>query len=245
MIISLEDLNVVYDDKIVLDHVTMDLPKQKLIGIVGPNGAGKSTLLKAIMGLIPYNGGKVRVCGKPIGSVRRQVSYMPQKEAVDWDFPICVLDVALLGRYNRLKFFQRPSKLDKDIAMSCLEKVGLKDLYKEQIGKLSGGQQQRLFVARALAQDADLYFMDEPFRGIDITTERAIIDILKDMVKGGKTVVVVHHNLGSVLEYFDHLILLNKKVIASGPTRRIFNIPFLEKAYNKPLFDLCLMGKSF
>lgn len=245
MIISLEDLNVIYDDKVVLEHITMDLPRQKLIGIVGPNGAGKSTLLKAIMGLVPYKGGKVCVCGKSIDMVRRQVSYMPQKEAVDWDFPICVLDVALLGRYNRLKFFQRPGKLDRDIAMSCLEKVGLKELCKEQIGKLSGGQQQRLFVARALAQDADLYFMDEPFRGIDITTERAIIAILKDMVKRGKTVVVVHHNLGSVLEYFDHLILLNKKVIALGPTRSIFSVPLLEKAYNKPLFDLCLIDKSF
>ena len=247
-VIEIQNLTVTYStlNKVVLDNITLALPKQSLIGIIGPNGAGKSTLLKTIMGLVPHQKGYIKLWGKSIDQIRKQVSYIPQKEAVDWDFPACVFDIALLGRYNRLKFFERPNKLDKSITMECLEKVGMKDMAKQHISTLSGGQRQRLFLARALAQDAQLYFMDEPFAGIDMITEQAIVAILKEMVALGKTIVVVHHNLGSVLDYFDWLVLLNHKLIAAGPTQTIFTITLLEETYKTkfPCFQYCFNDKS-
>ncbi|UWW96895.1 MAG: metal ABC transporter ATP-binding protein [Candidatus Cardinium sp.] len=231
-IISIKDLTVGYTNhKVVLEAVSFDLPSHKIIGIIGPNGAGKSTLLKAAMGLIPYQKGEIKLFGEPISRVRKCISYVPQKESVDWDFPASVFDIALLGRYNRLGFFQRPSKKDKVIAMQCLEELGMAHLAKRQIGELSGGQQQRVFLARALAQDAALYFMDEPFTGIDVTTEKIVIGLLKNMVAAGKTIVVVHHDLGSVHGYFDWLVLLNHRLIASGDTKEVFTADLLEKTY--------------
>jgi len=231
-IIESVDVTVVYkQDKTVLEEINLGLPYHKIIGIIGPNGAGKSTLLKACMGLILCQKGEITLFGQPIHKVRRQISYVPQKESVDWDFPASVFDIALLGRYNRLSFFERPNKEDKAIAMECLEKLGIADLAKRQIRELSGGQQQRVFLARALAQDAQLYFMDEPFTGVDITTEKAIITLLKDMVAAGKTIVVVHHDLASVHEYFDWLVLLNHKIVAAGDIQEVFTIPLLEKTY--------------
>jgi manganese/zinc/iron transport system ATP- binding protein len=230
--VQVKDLTVSYThNKIVLEKINFALPSHKIIGIIGPNGAGKSTLLKAIMGLIPYQGGEITLFAKPIHKVRKRISYVPQKESVDWDFPASVFDIALLGRYNRLGFFERPSKTDKVIAMQCLDELGIAHLAKRQIGELSGGQQQRVFLARALAQDAELYFMDEPFIGIDITTEKTIVTLLKKMVVAGKTIVVVHHNLGSIREYFDWLVLLNHKLIAVGNTKEVFTAKLLEKTY--------------
>ena len=231
-IISIKDLTVGYtNQKVVLEEVSFDLPSHKIIGIIGPNGAGKSTLLKAAMGLIPYQKGSIKLLGAPINKVRKQISYVPQKESVDWDFPASVFDIALLGRYNRLGFFERPSKKDKAIAMQCLEELGMAHLAKRQIGELSGGQQQRVFLARALAQDAALYFMDEPFTGIDVTTEKIVIALLKNMVAAGKTIVVVHHDLASVDGYFDWLVLLNHRLIASGETKEVFTADLLQKTY--------------
>lgn len=231
-IIKVKDLTVAYTrGKTILEKVNFSLPPHKIIGIVGPNGAGKSTLLKAIMGLIPYQKGEIQLFGESIQKVRKHISYVPQKESVDWDFPASVFDIALLGRYNRLGFFERPNTTDKAIAMQCLDKLGIAHLAKRQIGELSGGQQQRVFLARALAQDAQLYFMDEPFTGIDIPTEKTIVALLKNMVEAGKTMVVVHHDLGSIHEYFDWLMLLNHKVIAVGDTKEVFKDTLLEKTY--------------
>ncbi|MGI2261894.1 metal ABC transporter ATP-binding protein [Candidatus Cardinium hertigii] len=242
-IVQIKDLSVSYpNSKVVLEKVSFDLPSRKIIGIIGPNGAGKSTLLKVIMGLIPYQQGEIKLLGSSIHKVRRRISYVPQKESVDWDFPASVFDIALLGRYNRLRFFEWPNKKDKAIAMQCLEELGIAHLAKQQIGELSGGQQQRVFLARALAQDAALYFMDEPFTGIDITTEKIVIALLKNMVKAGKTIVVVHHDLGSVDTYFDWLVLLNHKLIAAGDTKKVFTADFLETTYHSRL--PCLRGPS-
>lgn len=230
--VEIRDLRVCYkEQKRVLDNVSLTLPSKKIIGVIGPNGAGKSTLLKAAMGLIPYQAGTIELLGKPVDAVRRWVSFVPQKETVDWDFPASVFDIALLGCYNRLGFFERPTKRDRERAMQCLEEVGMADLANRQIGELSGGQQQRVFLARALAQDAHLYFMDEPFAAVDITTEKAIVSLLKKMVAAGKTVVVVHHDLCSVYEYFDWMVLLNRTVVATGETKTVFTAAALEQTY--------------
>ena len=234
-ILSIKELTVSYtNNKTVLENINLSLPYHKIIGVIGPNGAGKSTLLKAAMGLITYQKGEIALFGHPIDKVRRRISYIPQKESVDWDFPASVFDIALLGRYNRLKFFERPSKADKVITMQCLAEVGMEDLAKRQIRELSGGQQQRVFLARALAQDAELYFMDEPFTGVDVTTEKAIITLMKNMVAKGKTIIVVHHDLGCVHEYFDALVLLNHTLVAAGGTQTVFTASLLEQTYGHP-----------
>lgn len=231
-IINIQDLTVAYTgNKVVLEKISFSLPSCKIIGVVGPNGAGKSTLLKAAMGLIAYQKGDIKLFDNSIEKVRSRISYVPQKESVDWDFPASVFDIALLGRYNRLRFFERPSKIDKEIAMQCLEELGIAHLAKRQIGELSGGQQQRVFLARSLAQDAELYFMDEPFTGIDAITEKTIVALLKKMVAAGKTIVVVHHDLGSIHEYFDWLVLLNHKLMAVGATKDVFTPKLLEQTY--------------
>lgn len=238
-ILEVQNLTVAYSQSApVLQNIDLALPPNKVIGIIGPNGAGKSTLLKAAMGLVGYQQGVIRLLGQPIEKVRRWISYVPQKESIDWDFPASVFDIVLLGRYNRLKFFERPKKADKEAAMQCIEQVGMLALAHKQIGELSGGQQQRILLARALAQDAQLYFMDEPFTGVDITTEKTMVQLLKSMVVSGKTIVVVHHNLGSVQEYFDTLVLLNETVIAIGDTSEVFTADLLQKTYGSqlPLF---------
>lgn len=235
-ILMVKDLTVSYaNKKIVLENVSFDLPSDKIIGIIGPNGAGKSTLLKAAMGLVPHQKGEIKLFGKCVDKVRKRISYVPQKESVDWDFPASVFDITLLGRYSRLGFFQRPNKTDKAIAMQCLEQLGMAHLAKRQIGELSGGQQQRVFLARALAQDAELYFMDEPFTGIDVTTEKIVITLLQNMVAAGKTIVVVHHDLGSVSSYFNWLVMLNQRLVASGDTKEVFTVSLLEKTYGSKL----------
>ncbi|MCR9252804.1 MAG: ABC transporter ATP-binding protein [bacterium] len=242
-ILEIHDLSVSYDRKPVLWGVDLSIPKGALVGIIGPNGAGKSTLIKSIMGLIPLNGGYVKLFDKDLDDVREKVSYVPQRESVDWDFPASVMDVVLMGRYNKLGLFSRPRKADRDAARFALEQVGMQEFAKRQISQLSGGQQQRVFLARALAQQADIYFMDEPFAGVDAATEKAIIKILKDMSEAGKTVIVVHHDLQSVAKYFDWLIMLNLRLVASGPTDKVFNEKLLEEAYGGKLTLLTEVGQ--
>ncbi|KAA3438050.1 metal ABC transporter ATP-binding protein [Rufibacter hautae] len=237
-VLEVHDLTVSYQRKPVLWDVDLTLPQQALVGIIGPNGAGKSTLIKAIMGLLPLNSGFVELFGKPLEEVRKRVSYVPQRESVDWDFPASALDVAMMGTYGQLGLFRRPGSREKKLAMEALEKVGMQDFANRQISQLSGGQQQRVFLSRALAQDADLYLMDEPFAGVDIATETAIIELLRLMRDNGKTVVVVHHDLQSAQDYFDWIILLNMRLVASGPTEETLTPPLLEKTYGGRLTEL-------
>jgi manganese/zinc/iron transport system ATP- binding protein len=229
--VTVENLTVAYHKKPVLREVDLQVPSGQLIGIVGPNGAGKSTLMKSILDLVPRVSGDVQICGKPYHIQRKLIGYVPQRESVDWDFPTNALDVVLMGRYGHIGWFRRPSKLDREIALNSLEKVGMADFADRQISQLSGGQQQRVFLARALAQDASIYFMDEPFAGVDAATEKAIMTLLGELKAQGKTVLVVHHDLQTVAEYFDWLLLLNIRKIAFGPTAAVFTEENLQKTY--------------
>src|SRR3989344_4697462 len=212
--IEIHDLTVAYHKKPVLWGIDLTIPKGKLVGIVGPNGAGKSTLIKAILGILPVSSGWVKIFGEPYEKSQIRVGYVPQRESVDWDFPVSVLDVVLMGRYGRLGLLRRPSRKDKEIARECLEKVKMSPFANRQIGNLSGGQQQRVFLARALAQESDLYFMDEPFSGVDAATETAIVALLHELRERGKTLLVVHHDLPTAKNYFDALLLLNMRLVA-------------------------------
>jgi manganese/zinc/iron transport system ATP- binding protein len=236
--LSVRDLTVAYQKKPVLRNVTLHIPEGKLIGIIGPNGAGKSTFIKAIQGLVPAASGQTEIYGKPYKQQRKLVGYVPQRESVDWDFPTDALDVVLMGRYGRLGWFRRPGKADRAFALECLQKVGMADYAHRQISQLSGGQQQRVFLARALAQEAQLYFMDEPFAGVDAATEKAIIQLLGELKQQNKTVLVVHHDLQTVEEYFDWVIMLNRRVIAAGPTKEVFTAENLQKTYGGRLHIL-------
>ncbi|GAA3409205.1 metal ABC transporter ATP-binding protein [Paenibacillus hodogayensis] len=228
---SVQGLTVAYQRKPVLEDVSFTVPEGKLIGIIGPNGAGKSTLIKASLGLIPKVRGDVLIYGQPYAQQRKMIGYVPQRESVDWDFPTSALDVVMMGRYGHLGWFRRPGANERRIAMECLAKVGMADFAGRQISQLSGGQQQRIFLARALAQDAKLYFMDEPFVGVDAATEKAIITLLNELKKQGKTVLVVHHDLSTVKEYFDWVMLLNVRLIDVGPTESVFTAHNLQTAY--------------
>lgn len=233
--LEIHDLTVAFSRKPVLWNVDAMLPAGKLIGIIGPNGAGKSTLIKAIMGIVPLSSGYVKIFGKELNAVRRRVSYVPQRESVDWDFPVSVMDVALMGRYAHVGMFKKLRKADYDIAYDALRKVGMEAFANRQIAQLSGGQQQRTFLARALAQQADLYLMDEPFAGVDAATEKAVITLLREMSEQGKTVIVVHHNLQSAAQYFDCLLLLNTRLIACGPVAEVFTPENLQDTYGGKL----------
>ena len=241
-VVEVHDLTVSYDRKPVLWGVDLSLPAGALVGVIGPNGAGKSTLIKAMMDLLPTGSGYVRLFNKQINDVRKRISYVPQRESVDWDFPASVFDVVLMGRYGNLGLFKRPRQADEDAAMEALEKVGMQAYANRQISQLSGGQQQRVFLARALAQDADLYFMDEPFAGVDIATENAIIELLRTMRDQGKTVIVVHHDLQSAANYFDWVVLLNMRLVASGPTEQVLTQELLEQTYGGKLTVLSKVG---
>lgn len=231
--LSVTNITVAYQKKPVLRNVSFEVTEGELIGIIGPNGAGKSTLIKAILGLQPSLSGETLVYGQPYKLQRKLVGYVPQRESVDWDFPTNALDVVMMGRYGRLGLFRRPGAKEKAIAMECLAKVGMADFAGRQISQLSGGQQQRVFLARALAQDATLYFMDEPFAGVDAATEKAIIQLLNELKRQGKTVLVVHHDLATVEQYFDSVMLLNGELIAYGPTASTFTEENLQKAYGE------------
>lgn len=229
--VEVHDVTVAYRRKPVLWDVDVSLPAQSLIAIVGPNGAGKSTLLKAILGLVPLASGEVRIFGKALKQSRSLIGYVPQRETVDWDFPVDALDVVLMGRYGRLGWIRRPGRADRDAAMEALGKVGMQEFAARQISQLSGGQQQRVFLARALAQDATIYFMDEPFAGVDAATEKAIVGVLRELRAAGKTVIAVHHDLQTVPEYFDHVVLLNMRLVAAGPVAATFTRDNLQKTY--------------
>ncbi|MDT7827523.1 metal ABC transporter ATP-binding protein [Pricia sp. S334] len=229
--IQIDDLTVAYDYKPVLWDIDLTVPEGVLMAIVGPNGAGKSTLIKAILGIIKPIAGSVQVFGQPYKKQIDKVTYVPQKGSVDWDFPTVALDVVMMGTYGSLGWIKRPGMKEKKMALEALEKVGMLEFRDRQISQLSGGQQQRIFLARALVQNASIYLMDEPFQGVDATTEKAIIRILKELRKQGKTLIVVHHDLQTVPEYFDWVTFLNVKGIASGPVKDIFNDDNLTKTY--------------
>ncbi|MGF1502851.1 MAG: metal ABC transporter ATP-binding protein [Paracoccaceae bacterium] len=229
--LHVEDLTVAYQGRPVLWDIDVNVPPGVMCAIVGPNGAGKSTLIKSVLGLVPPTAGHICLHGRPVEAMRRQIAYVPQRSAVDWDFPTTALDVVMMGRYGHLGWFRRPGRDTRARAMRALEEVGLADLAERQISQLSGGQQQRVFLARALVQEAEIYFLDEPMAGVDATTERAIVALLKRLRDRGKTVIVVHHDLATVKSYFDWLVLLNVRVIAQGPVAEVMTPDQLRATY--------------
>lgn len=229
--LSVYDLTVAYHRKPVVWDVGFEIPHGALVGIIGPNGAGKSTLLKAIMDLIPRASGRVSIFGETYRKNRHRVGYVPQRESVDWDFPVDALDVVTMGLYSEIGWCLPVRKKHRDRAMEALDHVGIAELAHRQISQLSGGQQQRTFLARALVQDADLYLMDEPFAAVDASTERAIVEILREMKSKGKTALVIHHDLQTVPEYFDYVILLNMRIVSHGPVEEVFTSENLQKTY--------------
>ncbi|MBR0007695.1 MULTISPECIES: manganese ABC transporter ATP-binding protein MntB [Bacillus] len=229
--VELDNVTVAYHKKPVLQDISLQVPEGKLIGIIGPNGAGKSTLIKTILGLVPRASGDISIYGKDYKDQRTRIGYVPQRGSVDWDFPTSALDVVLMGRYGRIGLLKRPKKADVEMAKAALTKVGMHDYAKRQISQLSGGQQQRVFLARALCQNADIYFMDEPFAGVDAATERAIMTLLAELKEKGKTVLVVHHDLQTAEDYFDWILLLHLRKIAFGPAENVFTIENLQKTY--------------
>ena len=229
--LEVHDLTASYQRKPVLWNVDLAVPQGKLVGILGPNGAGKSTLIKAIMGLIPLSSGWVQVFGRPVREQRDKVGYVPQRESVDWTFPVTAMDVVLMGRYGAVPWYRRIGRRDRELAREALQKVGMLAYADRQISNLSGGQQQRVFLARALVQDSQIYLMDEPFAGVDAATEATIVQLLRDLRAAGKTVLLVHHDLQTAKEYFDMLILLNMRLVAFGPTEQVFTPELLQKTY--------------
>ena len=231
--VEIHDLTVAYGAKPVLWDIDLSIPKGKLAAIIGPNGAGKTTLIKSMVNLIKPLSGGVHFQDVEIqkGKFKNKIAYVPQSGSVDWDFPATVLDVVMMGRYGHLGWFKRPGKTDKNMAIETLEQVGMKDYASRQISQLSGGQQQRVFLARALIQQAEIYFMDEPFKGVDAQTEKSIVILLKNLKEQGKTVIVVHHDLQTVSEYFDWVTLINLRIVANGPVEEVFNEKNIGIAY--------------
>jgi manganese/zinc/iron transport system ATP- binding protein len=233
--IEVHSLTVGYDQKPVLWNVDFTIPTGEISGIIGPNGSGKTTLLKSMMGLLPINSGYIKIFDQELKKVRTRVAYVPQRETVDWDFPANVMDITLMGRYRKNNLFKRLTKEDKTLAIEALKKVGMLDFADRQISQLSGGQQQRVFIARALTQGADLFIMDEPFAGVDAASEDAILKLFATMKEAGKTVVVVHHDLQTAKQYFDWMVLLNTRLVASGPTKEVFTDTLLQETYGGKL----------
>ena len=229
--LSVHDLTVAYDRKPVLWDVDYEAPDRSLIAIVGPNGAGKSTLIKAVLGLVPVASGLVEVYGRPVARRRQLIGYVPQRGSVDWDFPVSALEVVAMGLYGRIGWLRPVARRHRETARACLDQVGMADFADRQISQLSGGQQQRVFLARALAQEARLYFMDEPFAGVDAATETAIVEVLRRLKDEGRTVIVVHHDLQTVPEYFDDVLLLNGRVVAAGTVAEAFTPDNLKRTY--------------
>ena len=234
-IISITDLQVAYQKTVVLDEVTLEIPEGQITGIIGPNGSGKTTLLKSIMGLIPTETGTIRILEQPLDAIRKELAYVPQRESVDWNFPASVFDVVAMGRLNTRKWWKRLNQEDLTIINKALEQVQLTEFRDRQIGQLSGGQQQRVFLARALAQQAQIILMDEPFVGVDMVSQSAILEVLFELRAQGKSMIIVHHDLLTVSNYFDYAILLNNKVVATGPTSEVLQPETLEKAYGATL----------
>ncbi len=240
--LSIHDMTVAYHRRPVIWDIDYDAPAGQLIAIVGPNGAGKSTLIKAVLDLVPKVSGEVRVFGHPYAKQRSRVAYVPQRTSVDWDFPVSAQDVVAMGLYRQLGWCRPVTKKWRKKAREALDRVGLADFARRQISQLSGGQQQRVFLARALVQEADLYLMDEPFAGVDAATERAILHVLQDLRSTGKTALVVHHDLQTVSDYFDHVLLLNMRLIAAGPTAEVFTDENLRRTYGGRLALLDQVG---
>lgn len=240
--LQVHQLSVNYDKTPVLWDISLTVPPGKIVGIIGPNGAGKSTFIKTALGLIQPISGKIEFFGEPLSSARRRIAYVPQRESVDWDFPVTVRDLVMMGRYGSLGLCKWPRKADWVAVDHHLELIGMSGYANRQISQLSGGQQQRAFIARALVQEADIYFMDEPFAGIDMATETTIINILHQLKSKGKTAFVVHHDLNTVERYFDWIILLNMRLIACGSVVEVFNPDTLNMTYGKSyaLFDEAL-----
>lgn len=233
--ITIDSLSVSYERQRVLSNIYLKINPGSIYGVVGPNGAGKSTLFKSILQLIDINAGQIKIFGTDIKEVRKRIAYVPQKDDVDWNFPALVNDIVLMGRYPHKKVFSLLNKLDQGIADRAMNELGILDLKKRQIGELSGGQQQRVFLARAMAQEADVFLLDEPFVGVDMTTEDKITKTLKRLAQDGKTMLVVHHDLSTVEAYFDHVILLNQRLIAVGPTKETFTQENISKTYGAKL----------
>jgi len=229
--LRVDGLTVGYGRKPVLWGVDYRAPASSLVAIVGPNGAGKSTLIKAVLGLLPLASGSIEFWGRPLAEMRRRVGYVPQRGSVDWDFPVSVEEVVTMGRYGMLGWLRPVARRHRQAALACLDQVGMADFAGRQISQLSGGQQQRVFLARALAQESDLYFMDEPFAGVDAATETALVEVLRRLKAEGRTVIVVHHDLSTVPDYFDEVLLLNGRVVAAGPVRETFTPGNLQQAY--------------
>ncbi|MFS0727170.1 metal ABC transporter ATP-binding protein [Paenibacillus sp. 1P07SE] len=242
--ISVEHLHVSYNGVEAIRDVSFDLDTGNLVGVIGPNGAGKSTLLKALLHLIPRDRGDITFLGRPIKELRKQIAYVPQRSEIDWHFPITVLDTVLLGTYPALGWFRRPAKAQREWAYSCLEQVGMADFHKRQIGELSGGQQQRVFLARALAQKPDLFFLDEPFVGVDLTSEQTIVTILKEQQAKDKTIVVVHHDLSKASDYFNKLLLINRELVGFGEVKDVFRPEVMARAYRGEFSFMRELGVS-
>lgn len=239
---SIHDMTVAYHRKPVLWDIDFDAPAGKLVAIVGPNGAGKSTLIKAALDLVPRISGLVLMFGEPYEKIRNRIAYVPQRGAVDWEFPINALQVVAMGLYRQIGWFRPVTRKYKKLALEALDRLGMADYARRQISQLSGGQQQRVFLARALVQQADLYLMDEPFAGVDAATERSIVEVLRELRARGKTALVVHHDLQTVREYFDHVLLLNMRIVASGPVDEVFNDENLKATYGGKLALLDEVG---
>jgi len=229
--VKVEDLTIAYYAKPVVWDVDLNFKKGKITAIIGPNGAGKSTLLKALLNLIPISSGKISFFGKTYKEFRKEISYVPQSESVDWDFPTDVLDVVMMGTYGKLGWIRRAGKREKQKSLEALKKLGMENFVDRQISDLSGGQQQRVFLSRAIVQDSEIYFLDEPLKGVDAKTEKEIMKILKELRDNGKTIIVVHHDLRTVEEYFDEVVLLNKIVVASGEVSEVFTNKNIDRAY--------------
>ncbi|QDT31550.1 MULTISPECIES: metal ABC transporter ATP-binding protein [Thalassoglobus] len=241
--LSIHDMTVAYQRRPVIWDIDFDTPPGHLVAVVGPNGAGKSTLIKAALNLVPKVSGEVRYFGQEYADVRDRVAYVPQRTGVDWDFPVSALDVAAMGLYRKIGWCFPVSRKYREQAFAALERVGMEDFAHRQIRQLSGGQQQRVFLARALAQEADLYLMDEPFAGVDASTERAIVALLHELRGQGKTALVVHHDLPTVPEYFDYVLLLNMRLVAFGPTEKVFTAENLKRTFGGKLSLLDQVGE--
>ncbi len=240
--LAIHDMTVAYHRRPVLWDIDYDAPPGQLTAIVGPNGSGKTTLIKAAVDLVPRASGDVRFFGSAYHKVRHRVGYVPQRGSVDWDFPVNALDVVAMGLYKQIGWLRPVTRRYRDKAMHYLERVGMADYAKRQISQLSGGQQQRVFLARALSQQADVYLMDEPFVGVDAATERAIVIILQELREAGKAALVVHHDLQTVPEYFDHVLLLNMRLVATGPIPEVFTPENLRATYGGKLALLDQVG---
>ncbi len=243
-IVELHDVTVAYGRRPVLWNVDLAIDEPCLYGIIGPNGAGKSTLVKAALGLVPLSGGSVRFFGRPLDDVRGRVGYVPQRESVDWDFPVSAIDVVLMGTFHRLSWFRRPGVRERDTAMACLDRVGLADVASRQIGGLSGGQQQRVFLARALAQEADVYFLDEPMAGVDAKSQERILRVLSELRDRGSLVVIVHHDLRTAASWFDRVALVDMRLVAAGATAEVLSRENLARTYSGHLDLLDEIGRA-